>query len=159
MKLFSKTQKTNVLTLLAVADGEVMSLDCVPDEAFASGMLGEGCATLPKSGTVYSPAAGVIESVSDTRHAYAISTDIGDLLVHIGIDSVKLPEAFEPLVKKGDRVSAGQPIARADLEMLLAAGVCTLIPVLITDKKVAGELEIQKGSVRGGKDVALRIQN
>ena len=156
MKLFSKPQKT-VCDLLAVADGEVMSLDCVPDEAFASGMLGEGCATLPKSGTVYSPAAGVIESVSDSRHAYAISTDIGDLLVHIGIDSVKLPEAFEPLVKKGDRVSAGQPIARADLVLIKNAGLSAVIPVLITDSRTAGELRINFGKARGGKDTAARL--
>ena len=159
MKLFSKTQKTNILSLLSVCDGEVVSLEAVPDEAFASGMLGEGYAIVPKDGKIYSPIDGVIESVSDSRHAYAISSEIGDLLVHIGVDSVKMPEAFEPLVKKGDRVSAGQPIARADLGMLLAGGVCTLIPVLITDKKASGELKIQKGSVRGGMDIALRIQN
>jgi phosphotransferase system IIA component len=107
---------------------------------------------------IHSPADGIIESVSDSRHAYAISTEIGDLLVHIGIDSVRVPEAFEPLVKKGDSVSAGQPIARADLEKLRTAGINTIIPVLITDKRAAGEVKIKRGPVRGGQDVALIIE-
>lgn len=158
MKLFSKTQKTNTLTLLSVCDGEVVSLEAVPDEAFSSGMLGEGCAIVPKDGVIHSPADGVIESVSDSRHAYAISTEIGDMLVHIGIDSVRVPEAFEPLVKKGDSVFAGQPIARADLEKLRTAGINTIIPVLITDKRAAGEIKIKCGPVRGGQDVALIIE-
>jgi glucose-specific phosphotransferase system IIA component len=158
MKLFSKPQKTNVLTLLSVCDGEVVSLEAVPDEAFSSGMLGEGCAIVPKDGVIHSPADGVIEAISDSRHAYSLSSELGDLLVHIGIDSVKLPEAFEPLVKKGDRVTAGQPIARADLEMLRTAGINTIIPVLITDRRAAGVVKIKCGPVIGGRDAALIIK-
>ena len=156
MKLFSKSHKIRY-SLLAVADGEAVSLEAVPDEAFASGMLGEGYAIVPKSGTVYSPAEGRIESVSDSRHAYAISSSLGDLLIHIGIDSLRLCDAFEPLVKKGDSVKAGQPIAQVDLDRLLAAGACDVIPVLITDRRASGELKIKCGPVRGGKDVALII--
>ncbi|MBO5700883.1 MAG: PTS glucose transporter subunit IIA [Clostridia bacterium] len=157
MKLFSKSQKTNH-HLLAVCDGEAVSLEAVPDEAFSSGMLGEGYAIVPKDGTILAPADGVIESVSDSRHAYAISSEIGDLLVHIGIDSVKLPDAFEPLVGKSESVSAGQPIARANLAKLRAAGINTIIPVLITDRRAAGEVKIKCGPVRGGKDTALIIE-
>jgi len=157
MKLFSKPQKTNSLTLLSVCDGEVVSLDEVPDEAFASGMLGEGFAVMPENGTVLSPAEGVIESISDSRHAYAISSKIGDILVHIGIDSVKVPEAFEPIVNVGEKVAAGQPIARVDLAKLKSAGICTVIPVLITDQKAAGEIKINYGKVIGGRDIAIKF--
>lgn len=144
--------------LLSPCTGRVVSLDRVPDEAFSSGMLGEGFAVEPQEETVYSPADGVIISVSDSRHAYAISSEIGDLLVHIGIDSLKHPEAFTPLVKNGEKVTAGQPIARVDLEKLRAADICTIIPVLITDRKTAGELKIKCGPVRGGKDAGLIIE-
>ena len=154
--MFKKTKSS--LSLFAVCDGEAVSLEAVPDEAFSSGMLGEGYALVPKDETILSPADGVIESVSDSRHAYAISSEIGDLLVHIGIDSVKLPEAFEPLVKKGEHVSAAQPIARADLKKLRLAGINTIIPVLITDRRASGEVEIKCGPVRGGRDVALIIE-
>ena len=157
MKLFSKPQKTNVLSLLSVCDGKVIPLSDVPDEAFSSGMLGEGFAVMPEDETVFSPAEGVIESISDSRHAYAISSEIGDILVHIGIDSVKVPEAFEPIVKVGERVAAGQPIARVDLGLLRSSGISTAIPVLITDKRQAGGIKIKYGNLRGGRDAALFI--
>ncbi len=158
MKLFSKEKKTNNVSLLSVADGEVVSLSEVPDEAFSSGMLGEGFAVRPTGETVFSPIDGVLESISDSRHAYAISSEIGDILVHIGIDSVKVPEAFEPIVKTGEKVAAGQPIARVDLKKLSAAGICTAIPVLITDKKVAGEINIKYGKALGGRDEGLYLE-
>lgn len=144
-------------SILSPSDGEVVSLTDVPDEAFASGMLGEGFAVKPTGETIFSPADGVIESISDSRHAYAVSSGIGDILVHIGIDSLKHPEAFEPIVKVGDKVSAGQPIARVDLGKLEAAGICTMIPVLITDKRQAGEIRIKYGKVRGGRDIAIQF--
>ena len=157
MKLFSKPQKINFFSLLSVCDGKVIPLTEVPDEAFASGMLGEGFAVMPENGTVFSPADGVIESISDSRHAYAISSEIGDILVHIGIDSVKVPEAFEPIVKVGEKVEAGQPIARVDLGLLRSSGISTAIPVLITDKRQAGGIKIKYGNLRGGRDAALFI--
>lgn len=144
-------------SIFSPCDGEIVSLSLVPDEAFSSGMLGEGFAVIPENDTVFSPVNGVIESVSDSKHAYAISSEIGDILVHIGIDTVKVPEAFEPIVKVGDRVAAGQPIARADLKMIRDAELPTVIPVLITDKKVAGEIKINYGKVCGGRDKGLVI--
>ncbi len=144
-------------SILSPSDGEVVGLSEVPDEAFASGMLGEGFAVIPEGETVFSPADGVIDSISDSRHAYAISSEIGDILVHIGIDSLKHPEAFEPIVKVGEQVAAGQPIARVDLGKLKSAGICTMIPVLITDKKASGSLKIISGKVRGGRDIAIKF--
>ena len=161
MKLFTKDEKkpkSGILHLLAVADGEAVDLEEVPDEAFSSGMLGEGYALKPDGETIFSPVAGVIESVSDSRHAYSISSEIGDILVHIGIDSVKFPEAFDPMVKTGDRVSAGQPIARADLCRLRDNGINTIIPVIITDKRAAGDIKINYGKVRGGQDTGLFLE-
>ena len=83
--LFQKKEKL----ILAVADGEAVPLNEVPDEAFSSGILGVGFAIAPTSGTVYSPVSGKIESITETRHAYTILTDDGlDVLVHVGIDTV-----------------------------------------------------------------------
>ena len=146
-------------TLLSPADGVVISLDRVPDEAFASGMLGDGFAVEPENGNIYAPSAGRIVSVSDSRHAYAITAEFGDLLVHIGIDTVEVPEAFEPLVKVGDEVAAGQLIARADIEKIKKAGLSTVIPVLITDLRTPAALKKSFGKVRGGKDVAMYLTN
>ena len=143
--------------LLSPCDGEVISLDRVPDEAFASGMLGEGFAVDPENGDICAPAAGRVLSISESRHAYAIAADFGDLLVHIGIDTVKVPAAFLPIVAVGDEVAAGQPIARADLERIKKAGLSPVIPVLITDLREAGTIKINFGKARGGKDVAMYL--
>ncbi len=145
-------------TLLSPADGTVISLDRVPDEAFASGMLGEGFAVDPENGDIYAPAAGKIVSISESRHAYAIAADFGDLLVHIGIDTVEVPEAFLPIVAVGDNVAAGQPIARADLDMIKKAGLSPVIPVLITDLRASGTIKKNFGKARGGRDAAAKVQ-
>lgn len=144
-------------TILSPCDGTVISLDRVPDEAFASGMLGDGFAVEPENGDICAPASGKIVSISESRHAYAIAADFGDLLVHIGIDTVEVPEAFEPLVSVGDEVTAGQPIARADLAVIKKAGLSPVIPVLITDLRTACTVKKNFGKSRGGKDVAMYL--
>ena len=144
-------------TIFSPVDGTVISLDRVPDEAFASGMLGDGFAVEPENGDICAPAAGKIVSISESRHAYAISADFGDLLVHIGIDTVEVPEAFLPIVAVGDYVAAGQPIARADLERIKKAGLSTVIPVLITDLRTACTVKKNFGKARGGRDIALYL--
>lgn len=146
-------------TLFSPADGKIISLESVPDEVFASGMLGDGFAVEPENGNICAPTAGKIVSVSESRHAYAIASDFGDLLVHIGIDTVEVPEAFKSLVKVGDEVAAGQPIARADLDVIKNAGLSAVIPVLITDNRTGGELRINFGKARGGKDAAAYLMH
>ena len=154
--LFGKKEKS----LLAVADGQAIPLSDVPDEAFASGLLGVGIAIRPSKGTVCSPSDGVIESITETGHAYTIhSLDGLDILVHIGIDTVTLGgKGFLPMVKVGYKVRAGDVIARADLDAIREAGLSTIIPVLITNPEV---LEYNKplfGEMQGGKSEALRYR-
>lgn len=146
--------------VLAVADGMALPLDDVPDAAFAGRMLGEGFAVEPSSGSFYSPVSGVVESIADTRHAYSIGSDDGlDILVHIGIDTVKLGgRGFESLVKVGDRVRQGDPLARADLELIRAEGLPTITPVLITDPDAICSLDLSLGEVKGGESAVLRYK-
>jgi glucose-specific phosphotransferase system IIA component len=155
----SATERNKIMqtTIFSPVDGTVISLDRVPDEAFASGMLGDGFAVEPENGDICAPAAGKIVSISESRHAYSIAADFGDLLVHIGIDTIELPEAFLPIVAVGDYVAAGQPIARADLDMIKKAGLSPVIPVLITDLRASGTVKKNYGKARGGKDVAMYL--
>ncbi len=146
-------------SIFSPCNGEILSLSSVPDEAFSSGMLGEGFAVKPSGETVSAPAGGVIGTVSENGHAYSIASEVGDLLVHIGVDTVHLEGAFEPMVKPGQKVEAGQPLCRADFEKIRAAGLCDSVILLITEKSVPGEVKIQKGTVRGGKDVALYLKD
>lgn len=143
--------------LLAAADGEAVELSRVPDEVFSSGMLGEGFAVEPTAGTIYSPVTGVIASVTETRHAYTIRSSDGlDILVHIGIDTVKLGgEGFLTLVDEGDEVKAGDIIARVDLELIRKKDCSTVIPVIITNFEDIKSFEVKNGAVRGGKSIAM----
>ena len=146
--------------LLAVANGRAIELAEVPDDAFASGMLGVGFAIVPTDGTIYAPASGVLESISETRHAYTIQTDDGlDLLVHIGIDTVELKgEGFLAMVAQGERVRAGDVIARVDLNLLRGRNFSTEIPVLISNSDAVFVKKTRTGHVIGGEDAVLHYR-
>ena len=150
-------------TLLAPISGTIVDLASVPDEAFSTGMLGIGFAVEPSresDGSIYAPADGTVETVADARHAYTIHTDDGlDILVHIGIDTVSLASRpFAALVSPGDRVKAGQPIARADLPVIRAADLPVVTPVIISNPDALRGLTPASGTVEGGKSVAATYQ-
>ncbi len=143
--------------LLAVADGNAIPLEAVPDEVFASGMLGRGYALEPVSGVIYSPVSGRIDSIAQTRHAYGIRSDDGlDVLVHIGIDTVSLDgEGFISLVEVGDDVRAGDVIAKVDLALLRARGLSAVTPVVVSGADGLRGFETHLGSVRGGHSAVV----
>ena len=150
---FGKKEKC----LLAAATGNLVPLNKVPDEAFAGKLLGDGYAIEPTEGMIYSPCDGTVSEVTDTLHAYSITSDDGlDVLVHIGIDTVKLKgEGFTPLVKKGEVVRAGQPVAKVDLPLVRQNGLSTITPVVIANIEDIKTFTIQEGSVTGGESPAL----
>lgn len=115
--------------------GEVLPLESIKDEAFASGVLGKGIAILPKEGKVYAPAAGTVSALFPTLHAIGIETEQGaELLIHIGLDTVQLNgEGFEAMVKQGDRVEQGQLLIQFDKEFIEGKGYCMETPVLVTN--------------------------
>lgn len=131
--MFDFLKKEKFLT--AVADGQVIDITKVPDQVFSQKILGDGFAVIPESGEITSPAAGIITDVTETLHAYCITSDDGlEILVHIGIDTVELKgTGFTPLVKKGDRISQGDSLAKADLALLKNKGYSTATVVVITN--------------------------
>ena len=148
---FSKKKRC----LAAVCDGRVMPLSEMPDEAFASGILGVGYAIEPRGGQICSPVHGVVESVADAKHAYTIQSEDGlDILVHIGVDTVELKgEGFIPLVKTGDHVRVGEPLAGVDCELIRARKLCTYTAVLIGNPERAENMEYQYGEAKLGDPV------
>ena len=144
--------------LLAVADGHIHPLSEVPDEVFSQGILGIGFAVDPTAGTVYSPADGRVQSVTDTRHAVTLLTDDGlELLVHVGIDTVSLKgEGFLLMVSEGDRIRAGEVLLRVDLDLLRERGFSCMIPVVITNPEILKKTEFSHTKARGGKSEAAR---
>ena len=109
------------LVLFAPIKGNVISRAEIPDETFASGVLGDGVGIEPEIGEVVAPFDGEISSVADTRHAIGI-TGPGEMevLIHVGIDTVHMNgDGFELLVKEGEKVKAGQKLIRFDIDKII----------------------------------------
>ena len=119
--------------LSACLNGTVVPLADVKDEAFASGALGDGIAIEPTDGELVAPADGEISSTFETHHAVGMTTaDGAELLMHIGIDTVKLGgKHFTYLVNEGDKVKKGQPLIRFELEAIKAEGYPVTTPLIV----------------------------
>ena len=146
--------------LSACLNGTVVPLADVKDEAFASGALGDGIAIEPSDGELVAPADGEISSTFETHHAVGMTTaDGAELLMHIGIDTVKLGgKHFTYLVNEGDKVKKGQPLIRFELEAIKAEGYPVTTPVIVcnTDDYAAVEAKAS-GTVKQG-DVLLELK-
>ena len=132
-KLFGKSEKVNGNHIYAPLAGKVVSITEVPDPTFAEGMLGNGVAIIPTDGKVCSPVNGVVETMFDTGHACCLKSETGaEILIHVGLETVGLNGApFKVAVKNGETVKKGQLLMEADLEMIKAAGLPTITPVVI----------------------------
>lgn len=124
--------KANV-SLYAHLNGKIIPLEKVNDEAFASKVLGDGIAIDPEDGRLYSPCSGRVEMVFDTGHAVNLISDEGcEILLHIGIDTVKLNgKYFKPHVKDGQHVEKGDLLITFDMEKIKGAGYNTVTPMII----------------------------
>ncbi|MBE6163999.1 MAG: PTS beta-glucoside transporter subunit IIABC [Streptococcus gallolyticus] len=115
--------------------GEVVKLEDVPDEVFASGAMGKGIAINPTDGTVLAPANGEVTLVFPTGHAIGMRTENGaELLIHIGMDTVSLAgKGFKTFVEVGDKVEAGQKLLEFDLATIREANLPVISPIIVTN--------------------------
>ncbi len=121
--------------LASIASGSLMDITLVPDEVFSKKILGTGFAVMPSDGKFYSPATGTVTEVSKTLHAYCITSNDGlEILVHIGLDTVKLGgKFFTPKVKTGDRIQKGAPLVSADINSIKESGYNPISMVVVTN--------------------------
>jgi len=126
---------TVIAELVSPVTGELVALDQVPDEAFASKAVGDGVAVKPTESIVVSPAAGTIVKIFNTNHAFCLETEKGaEIVVHMGIDTVALGgQGFTRLVEEGAEVVAGQPILEMDLAYLNANARSMISPVVVSN--------------------------
>lgn len=147
--------------LASCLNGTVVPLAEVKDEAFASGALGDGIAIEPTDGELVAPADGEISSTFETHHAIGMTTTDGaELLMHIGIDTVKLGgKHFTYLVNEGDKVKKGQALIRFELEEIRKAGYPLTTPVIVcnTDEYAAINAKAS-GTVKQG-DALLELKH
>ena len=153
-----KHMDDNTVSILSPVTGEVFELSSVPDEAFSSGMMGDGIAVLPTDPEITAPVAGTIAFVFDTKHAIGLVTEQGiGVMIHIGIDTVKLNgKGFDVLVETGQIVSAGQSVMRLDLPYLKKHAPSLISPVIITELPDGYKLRpVKTGKVKNDEELLV----
>ncbi len=121
------------LSLYAHLNGTIIPLKNVDDEAFSTGILGDGVAIEPSDGNLYAPCNGKIDSIFDTKHAVNIISDDGaEILLHIGINTVRLGgKFFKSYVSDGQTVKQGDLLISFDLEKIKDAGYDITTPIIV----------------------------
>lgn len=142
-------ERASEVNIYAPGNGQVIPLSEVPDQVFAQKMMGDGVGFIPADGKIVAPFDGTVKTIFPTKHAIGLESDQGlELLIHIGIDTVKLNgEGFESFVETDDRVHKGQVLMQIDLDYITAQAPSTVTPLIITN------LEDRQLSVEDVKDV------
>lgn len=155
------SEKRVIATLLAPVSGEVVALEAVPDEAFASKAVGDGLAIKPSDKRVVAPIAGTVVKIFNTNHAFCLETDNGvEIVVHMGLDTVALDgKGFTRLVEEGASVVAGQPVLEMDLDFLNANARSMVSPVVVSNSDdFAGLTLLAQGQVVAGETPLYEVK-
>ena len=137
--------------------GKVVALETVPDETFATGILGVGFAVEPSEGKVYAPFDGTCEGLIDSLHAMNLKSDSGvELLIHVGLETVGLEgKPFKVKVKEGQRIKKGQLLMEFDPKMIEEMGCKTVSPVLVTNADELPGVKVEDGKIIIGNQEIL----
>ncbi|HFI0339000.1 TPA: sucrose-specific PTS transporter subunit IIBC [Streptococcus suis] len=142
-------------TLVSPLSGDVVALENVNDPVFSSGAMGKGLAVKPTEGVVYAPADAEVTIAFETGHAYGLKTASGaEILIHIGIDTVSMNgNGFEKLVAAGDKVKAGDTIAKFDAAKIAEAGLDDTTMIIVTNTADFTEVSpLAEGTIAHGAD-------
>lgn len=137
-------EKTEDMTIYSPLSGEVIAMEEIPDETFASGALGKAIGIIPNGTEVKAPLDGEVTMIFDTHHAIGLMGDNGaELLIHVGLDTVTLNgEPFTCHVTEGTRVKKGDLLLTFDAEKIKKAGLSTVTPVVITNADLFREIQV-----------------
>jgi phosphoenolpyruvate-protein phosphotransferase len=143
----SSITSDRTIELVAPLSGWTLPLAEVPDPVFAGGLAGDGVAIDPTSESLHAPCDGVVALMAGGRHALTLKTLAGDVLMHVGIDTVKLAGAgFGLLVRDGEAVRTGQRLLDFDLDAIVRRAPSAVTPVLLTDRGAGRIVRRQTGS-------------
>lgn len=146
-------------TLYAPMNGEIVPLDQVPDETFASGILGHGFAIKPSKPYVYAPFDGKVIQTMDSKHAVGLQSDDGiEVLIHVGIDTVDMNgEGFDLKCLEGDAVKRGQLLLTFDPEAIKKAGHPDITVVAVTNSDDYTSVNVEKTGIVQASDKVLTV--
>lgn len=149
-----KSEVSKTVVISSPITGIAANLSTAPDEAFAGKMMGDGAVVTPVDAYVRAPEDGEVSFVFDTKHAIGFITDTGiELLIHVGIDTVKLNgEGFEVLVKNNQKVKKGEPMLKIDLNYLKKNAPSIVTPVLCTELTDNQKVRLlSEGKIKAGQ--------
>jgi glucose PTS system EIICBA or EIICB component len=148
--------KSGSYSLYNPIEGEIISLDKVPDDVFSGKLLGDGFGIVPAEGKVYAPADGELAVLFPTKHAVAIRTENGlEILVHVGIDTVNLNgEGFTAHKAQGDKVKKGDLLISFDKELVYEKAKSLTSAVIITNIDKVENIKAQFGNKKAGEKAA-----
>ena len=140
--IFKKKEKT-IITIYSPINGKVIELKEVPDEAFAQKMVGDGCAIEPDKGSICSPIEGQLMNIFPTNHAIIFETIDGlEMIVHFGIDTVKLDgKGFQKLREPGP-IKVGDEIVKYNLDEIKDNVPSTRSPIIINNMEKVEKIEV-----------------
>lgn len=150
----------NIITIASPLSGLVRKLEEAPDEVFSQRMLGDGVIIEPTDGTVYAPEDGTVTMIFDSKHAVGFKTDSGiELLIHVGIDTVKLNgEGFQIVAKEGQHLKKGDVIMNFDMEKIRATAKAMTTPVICTELKEGQKVTVLRyGEIKVGEEL-MRVE-
>ena len=158
-KLFGKNEESNGNHIYAPMAGQAVAITEVPDPTFAEGMMGNGIAIVPTDGKVCAPCNATVDMMFETGHAISLVSETGaEILIHVGLETVGLQgKPFKIHVKSGDKVKKGQLMIEADLEVIKAAGLNTITPVLICNTDDYTTFNTTTGKAVTNADVVIEL--
>lgn len=142
----------------AFLQGTTVAIEDVPDAVFSSKTLGDGMAIIPENNILTAPSDGIVTVVMEgSNHACGLRFANGmEILLHIGLDTVDMNgDGFEPLVKTGDIVKAGDPLIKFSKEKIAAAGHKDITIMVITEMGQSKHIQFNSGiHVNSGNTIA-----
>lgn len=158
IETLNETTETNgeaASEFVAPVTGNVIPVNQVKDEAFASEAMGKGVGIEPENGKIYAPFDGNVDAVFPTGHLVGLSDGNGaEVLIHIGVDTVKLEgKGFTTHVAQGDKVKKGDLLVEFDVELLKKEGYDTTVMFITTD--ISKDVQVLSGRKEAVKDIAF----
>jgi phosphocarrier protein FPr len=153
------SDRLNSLTLMAPVSGIIVPLEQVPDPAFAQRLAGDGLALDPLDQRLLAPCDARVLHVHRAGHALTLSASGLEILIHLGLDTVALKgEGFEPRVKAGDEVHAGDLLLTFDADYVARHARSLITPVLVLSMDRVAALQGRTGRVLAGRDALLEVR-
>ncbi|WP_117149425.1 glucose-specific PTS transporter subunit IIBC [Paraliobacillus zengyii] len=140
--------------------GEILPISEVPDQVFSQKMMGDGFAVKPTAGKVVAPVNGKVLNIFPTKHAIGLQAENGlELLIHIGIDTVKLKgEGFTQKVEEGQEVKQGDILMEVDLDYIAENAASTITPIIFTNLQEGQSIEVKAGQVNENQGGIVEIK-